>query len=90
MSVDANNVAGLLPRLTGAHTTANLEGETEDEVRTTIAGAAGGTTNNVAGEPSVEIHKPKLTIVTRIECLDHLTPELPTKFNVMPAPRPSY
>src|SRR4029077_7256679 len=88
-SVDTNDVAGLLPGLASAHTTAVLKGKTEDEVRTTIAGAAAGTTDDVAGEPAVEIHKPKLTIVTRIESLDDLTPELATKFQVVPSVGPA-
>src|SRR5882762_5377643 len=90
LSVDTNDIAGLLPGFAGADTTAKLKGEPEEEVRSPIPSAGASTTDSVAAEPAVKIHDAKLTIVTRIEGLDNLTPELPTKFNVVPAARPGY
>jgi hypothetical protein len=47
-----------------------LTGETQDEVGSTVTGASGGTTDGVAGEAAIEVHKTQFTVVARIEGLD--------------------
>ena len=66
-----------------------MKRETKDEVRTTIAGAVASTTDDLlVNRPSKSI-RPKLTIVTRVERLDDLTPELAAKFQVVPSMGPA-
>ena len=67
---DANRVVGLGPRFARADTAANREGQSEEEVRTAVAGTRCRTSDGVAGKTAIEVHQTQFTVVSGIKSLD--------------------
>ena len=71
VAVKRKDITRLLPRLAGADDSAAIGvGKAKDEVRATIPGAGGSTTDSVAGEAAIKVQIAKLTVVTRVGGLD--------------------
>ena len=78
----------LLPSLAGAGSAAIGVGKAKDEVRATIPGSGGSTTNSIAGEATIKVQIAKLAIVTRVEGLDDLMEILAAEFEGVPTAGP--
>jgi len=87
LSIDADYIAHLLPGPSRTHAATVLEREPKEKVRATIAATR---TDGGRREPSIEVHQPQLAVVTSVERLDGLTPQLTTKFEVMPTMGPAH
>ena len=89
LRIDADNIARLLPGLSGAYAATNLKGQSKNEVRSAIACVGHRNGCRGIGEPAVKVHQAKFAIVACIESLDDITPVLAAKFQRVPAARPA-